>query len=603
MDIINCLIQMQIPPAVILIIGALLLFLSPKEIIQRTLVVVVPIMALVYIWIIPTTKTDILHQPLSFSFAGFGQLYPLYIHKFSHIFATGFLFITFVGGIFALHHRNYKELAVAFMYVGGATGVLFSGDLIMLFIFWIMMAIASIGVLFFSNSKTIESVGRRYTLIQLLGGSIFLIGIIAHIESGGTQMITGFVLQEAAFNTWSVESLASWIILSGVLISAATPPFSSWLTDALSEGSLTAVVFLSVLTTMTSVFLLMILFSGNDILLYIGLFMIFYGIFYAVLENNIRKILAFSIISHVGFMIVGIGIGSKLALNGVATYVLCFIILKTLLVMSACSVIYMTGKYKCSELGGLFRSMRVTTICTLVGALGISAFPFTSGFISQSMVVAAAHSERFQIIWYALLVATVGGVLHAGMKFPWFVFFRRDSHIRPKDPPLNMRIAMIACAFISLILGAFPQLIYMILPDMVDYNAYAHNRIITQLQLLIFAGLAFLLMLPAMKPTATISLDFDWFFRVMGLYFLRLIDRIIFCIKDMVVSRICCFFRFLMEWNHNLHRPSNDFINTTRPVVMPAIWVLIIVLIYSIIHYIANHYGALLIFIKQERGI
>ena len=244
-----------------------------------------------------------------------------------------------------------------------------------------------------------------------------------------------------------------------------------------------------------------------------GLFMIFYGIIYAMLENDMRRILAYSIVNQVGFMVAGIGIGTTMALNGAAAHAFAHIIYKGLLLMSAGSVLYMTGRRKCTDLGGLFRSMPVTTLCAIVGAISISGFPLTSGFISKSMIVEAAADQHLAVIWFLLIAASAGVFLHAGVKFPWFVFFNRDSGLRPPDPPLNMRRAMILFAGLCIGIGVVPATLYNLLPYPVEYLPYTGAHVVQTLQLLLFSGLAFFVALPALRRTLTITLDSDWLYR------------------------------------------------------------------------------------------
>jgi len=237
---------------------------------------------------------------------------------------------------------------------------------------------------------------------------------------------------------------------------------------------------------------------------------VFYGIIYALLENDARRILAYSIINQVGFMVTGVGIGTEMALNGAAAHAFAHIIYKALLLMSAGAVLYVTNRRKCTDLGGLFRSMPVTTICGIIGALSISSFPLTSGFISKTMINEAAAGEHLTVVWFLLTAASAGVFLHAGIKYPWFVFFHKDSGLRPPDPPLNMQLAMILFAGLCLGLGVWPQLLYAMLPFPVDYLPYTGPHVVGTLQLLLFSGLAFFILLPQMKRTLTISLDLDW---------------------------------------------------------------------------------------------
>jgi multicomponent Na+:H+ antiporter subunit D len=257
-------------------------------------------------------------------------------------------------------------------------------------------------------------------------------------------------------------------------------------------------------------------FPGAEVLIWIGLFMVFYGIVYAILENDMRRILAYSIVNQVGFMIVGIGIGTELALNGAASHAFAHIIYKALLLMSAGSVLYMTGKSKCTDLGGLFQTMPLTTICGIVGALSISAFPLTSGFVTKSMISEAAGERGLAVVWFLLTAGSAGVFLHAGIKFPWFVFFQKDSGIRTPDPPWNMRAAMVLFAGLCLLLGVAPGLLYAHLPFTSRFVPYTGDHVVTQLQLLLFSGLAFFLMLGWLRRTLTITLDSDWLYRRLG---------------------------------------------------------------------------------------
>jgi multicomponent Na+:H+ antiporter subunit D len=309
------------------------------------------------------------------------------------------------------------------------------------------------------------------------------------------------------------DTVAQALILIGFLVNAGAPPLSAWLPDAYPEASWSGMVFLSAFTTKTAVYVLLRGFPGTELLIWVGLFMVFYGIVYALLENDMRRILAYSIVNQVGFMVAGIGIGTEMALNGAAAHAFTHIIYKALLLMSAGSVLLMTGKRKCSELGGLFHTMPLTTLCGTIGALAISSFPLTSGFISKSMVSQAAADGQMLAVWLLLTAASAGVFLHAGIKFPWFVFFQKDSGLRPAEPPAPMRWAMLAFAFLCIALGVWAEPLYALLPYAVTYQPYTAAHVLTQLQLLLFSGLAFFVMLPYLKRTLTITLDTDWVWR------------------------------------------------------------------------------------------
>ncbi len=332
----------------------------------------------------------------------------------ARLFATVFAIMAFAGALFALNQPRVIELTAAFCYAGSAIGVAFAGDWLTVFVFWELMAIASTLVVW-SAGQSAYGAGLRYAAIHLLGGVLLMAGIVGEIASTGST----------TFGKLTLDSVPRWLILAGFLLNAGAWPLSAWLPDAYPESSWSGMVFLSAFTTKTAVYVLMRAFPGTELLIYVGLFMVFYGIIYAILENDMRRILAYSIVNQVGFMVVGIGIGTEMALNGAAAHAFTHIIYKALLFMSAGSVLYMTGKRKCTDLGGLFRTMPVTAACGIIGALSISSFPLTSGFVSKSMISEAAGMQHMASVWFLLAAASAGVFLHAGIKFPWFVFFRR----------------------------------------------------------------------------------------------------------------------------------------------------------------------------------
>ncbi|KPK70796.1 MAG: cation:proton antiporter [Acidithiobacillales bacterium SM23_46] len=482
-------------PAVIMIAGALLAPLLPGRA-RGPWLIALPLVALAVIWAVPLGAMS------SIEFLDY-TLTPWQMNSIGRLFATVFAIMAAAGTLYGLHQARPIELVAAQIYAGSAIGVCFSGDLITLFAYWEIMALASTVVIWSNGSERAYRASLRYVVMHLFGGVLLMAGIAGHVTSTGS----------VAFGPLALDRAAHWLILAGVLLNAGAPPLSAWIPDAYPEASPSGSVFLSAFTTKTAVFVLWVAFAGAPILVWVGLYMIFYGIIYALLENDMRRILAYSIVNQVGFMVAGIGIGTTMALNGAAAHAFAHIIYKALLLMSAGAVLYMTGKRKCTDLGGLFQSMPLTTVCGIVGALAISAFPLTSGFVSKSMISQAAADETLLWVWLLLAAASAGVFLHAGIKFPWFVFFQKDSGLRPPDPPRNMRVAMVLFAVLCIALGVYPAPLYAILPFPVDYIPYTAAHVITQLQLLLFAGLAFFALLPLMRRTNTITLDTDWLYR------------------------------------------------------------------------------------------
>jgi len=487
-----------VPPAMIFIIGAFLIpFLKGR--LKSACLLILPIIAFINLLNIPE-GTHWVVRFLDYNLI-FGR-----VDKLSLAFGYIFTLITFIATLYALYVKDNGQHVAALLYAGSAIGAVFAGDMISLFVFWEIMAVTATYLIWASRTKASYEAGFRYLLVHVFGGLCFLAGIILHVHNTGS----------IEFGYIGLDGLASYLIFLGFGINAAFPVLHAWLPDAYPEATVTGTVFLSAFTTKTAVYVLARAFPGTEILIWIGAAMVAFPIFYAVIENNLRKVLAYSLINQVGFMVVGVGIGTTLSLNGTVAHAFSHILYKALLFMSMGAVLHQTGKINATDLGGLYRSMPLTALFCIIGAASISAFPLFSGFVSKSMIVSASGHEGLAFIWLVLIFASAGVFHHSGIKIPYFAFFGHDSGIRTKEAPLNMLLAMGAAAFLCIFIGVFPGTLYSILPYPVDYHPYTAAHVIDQLQLLFFSALAFtLLMLSGTYPAEirAINLDTDWFYR------------------------------------------------------------------------------------------
>ncbi len=491
------------------------------------------------------------------------------------LFATIFCIMAFVGGLYAYRTASGTELAAALAYAAGAVGVCFAGDLLVLFLYWEVMAIFSTVVVFCGATGRARAAGIRYAVIHFLGGVILMVGIESVMVGTGSVDIRAL----------SANNLGTWMVLIGLLVNAAAPPLSAWLADAYPEASPTGSVFLSAFTTKTAVLTLILLFPGEPVLIGVGLFMVFYGIIYALLENDARRILAYSIVNQVGFMVTAVGIGTETALNGAAAHAFAHIIYKALLFMSAGVVVYRTGLNRCSDLGGLFRTMPLTCVCGIIGALAISSFPLTSGFTTKTLISEGAAEQGMAAVYYLLAAASAGVFLHAGIKFPWFVFFQKDSGLRPKDAPWNMGLAMVLFAAACIGLGIYPDPLYALLPYPEDADFYTPGKVLFYLQLLLFSGLAFFLMLPLMRRTLTLSLDVDWLWRrALPVAWYAVADGLV-AIRDKARKDLAAARRVLGDWFAE-HWGGEGLFARSWPISTTALWIAALLAAYVLVYYL-----------------
>lgn len=495
----------NLPPGFVMMVGALFVPLFARRI-QPWVVLVLSAISLSLFVMTPADKYGI--------FDLFGcELNVVRIDGLSRPFGLVFHLAAIVSAIYALHVRDTRQHVSGVLYAGAAIAAACAGDLISLFVFWELTAISSVFLIWASDSESSFRAGMRYLIIQVLSGVLLLTGaIVQYVE-------TGSVLFEPFVENGSGDSLtlAGKLVLVAFAIKCAFPLLHNWLQDSYPKATVTGTVFLSAFTTKLAVYSLARGFAGFEPLIYVGCTMTLFPIVFAVIENDLRRVLAFSLNNQLGFMVVGIGIGTELAINGTVAHAFCHIIYKSLLFMSMGAVLYRVGTTKATELGGLHKSMPWTTGFCLIGAGAISGFPLLSGFVSKSMIISAAGESHMFGVWIVLLIASAGVMEHSGIKIPFFAFFAHDSGKRPKEAPWNMLLAMGIAAVGCITLGVAYPMLYALLPYTVEYHPYTVTHVVTMLQLLLFATLAFVVLVKAgqypEEKRATV-LDTDWFYRV-----------------------------------------------------------------------------------------
>ena len=490
----------ELPPFVPFFLAALLVLVT-RGTLQSAILLAAPLLGGLHLWFDVGPDILVTYQLLEY------ELVLMRTDQLSLVFGYIFHIAALVLVIYTLHLKDTVQHVSGLIYAGSAMGATFAGDLITLFIFWELLAVSSVFLVWANRDNASIRAGFRYLIYQVLSGVILLAGALIHYRYTGSL----------AFDFIGLENPGGWLILIAFGIKCAFPFLHTWLTDAYPASTPTGAAVLSVFTTKVAVYALARGYPGTEILIYIGAVMTCFPIFYAVIENDLRKVLSYSLINQLGFMVVGIGIGSALALNGAVSHAFSHILYKSLLFMSMGAVLYRVGNIYASDLGGLYKSMPKTTVLCIIGAASISAVPLFSGFISKSLVMTALLGEGQYIVWLMLLFASAGVLHHAGIKVPFFAFFAHDSGLRVKEAPWNMLVAMVAGAFLCVAIGLYPAPLYEILPyDVGDYTAYTAGHVLSYFQLLIFAILAFaVLVRTGIYPPEKrgVNLDFDWTYR------------------------------------------------------------------------------------------
>ena len=490
--------MVELPPFVLFYLAALAAAVLPRRARQVVMLAVPLVGGLALINLAPDLLLRVAFMDL--------YLEPLRVDKLSMLFGILFHIGAFIGIVFSLHVDDRSQHVAALLYAGSAIGAVFAGDLLTLFLFWEMLALTSAFLIFANRTDRAWGAGMRYLVIQVLSGVLLLAGALMLYRHSGSL----------AFNHIGLNGAGSFLIFIAFGIKCAFPLLHNWLTDAYPEATPTGTVFLSAFTTKVAVYALARGFAGTEALVYIGATMTCFPIFYAVIENDLRRVLAYSMINQIGFMVVGIGLGTALAMNGAIAHAFNDVIFKGLLMMSMGAVLHMTGRINGSDLGGLYKSMPVTAGLCIVGAASISAFPLFSGFVSKSMVMVAVLEEGHPGVWLALLFASAGVFHHAGIKIPFFAFFSHDSGIRTTEPPLNMLAAMGLAAVLCIFIGCYPWALYELLPFSTGYAPFDGSHILAQIQLLVFSAAAFAwLKVSGIYPPElhSTNIDVEWLYR------------------------------------------------------------------------------------------
>jgi multicomponent Na+:H+ antiporter subunit D len=563
----------SLPPAAILILGALLVPLLRGRA-RSVYVLALPVLSALHLLGLYGLEEGSYLQLSLFDYT----LTLMRVDRLSLIFGLIFHVVAVVSVVFALHVRDGVQHVAGLVYAGAGIAAVFAGDLITLFVYWELTAIASVFLIWASRNVRAYRAGMRYLVIQVGSGVLLLAGILFHASATGS----------IAFGHLGLGTLGTNLIFIAFGIKCAFPLLHNWLQDAYPEATPTGTVFLSAFTTKLAVYALARGFAGTEILVYIGVTMTIFPIFYAVIENNLRRVLAYSLNNQLGFMVVGIGVGTEMALNGTVSHAFAHLLYKALLFMSMGAVLYRTGKIEASKLGGLYKSMPWTATFCIVGALSIAAFPLFSGFVSKSMVLSAAAEQHYMFVLLGLLFASAGVMEHSGIKIPFFAFFAHDSGIRCKEAPANMLVAMGVTAGLCVFIGVFPAPLYSLLPYPVDYQPYTTTHVITSLQLLLWATLAFCVLLRTglyPQETPSVNLDSDWIYRrILPRAYGSVVDGLA-VVRERLVERSMRRLTRFLEGVYRHHGPQGVFARTW-PTGSTVLWVALFLGAFLLLYYL-----------------
>lgn len=478
---------MTLPPGLILILGAVAIPFLPR-LLRRLAVPVLAGLVLVQLGRLePGLST------CGIDFAE-GRVELLDVTWLRQMFGWAFGLATLLWGIYAWDNDDRAERTAGLLYAGCALFVVFAGGWLPFFVGWEGMALASTGVILAARTPHASRVAFRYLLVHLFGGVVLLCGIA--LLPGDASFFSFEGLHGDHVLSLGRDGLAAWLIFLGFAVNAAVWPVAAWLPDAYPEASPTGTVLLGTYTTKTAVFAFAFFFAGETLLCLLGAGMAIYAVLYALSTRNYRRLLAYSLVGQVGFMLCAVGVGGALGQGAAAAHAQMHVLYKSLLFMTAGAVLLRTGQPLGGGLGGLARRMPITAACAVVGAAAISAVPLTNGYLSKSLILDAVHGSPERWAHWAqtvLYVASAAAPLYVGLRYLWLVFGGRDEGVEAAPAPPSMRLGMGIAAVACLVLGVVPGLWMTRVPGAGDVHPFAPAHVGKQLLLLAAGTIVFLL--------------------------------------------------------------------------------------------------------------
>ena len=492
----------NIHPGLILIVFGILIMIVPEKL-RKVLMIAGPVLAALAALGLDADSS------LCIDIVPGVTLQLLRVDRLAKIFMMVFSIASLIGAVYALNSKSRWETGFEAIYAGSSMGAVLAGDWISLIVFWEIMAAASWLIIMSAKTEKASKAGFRYLLVHMLGGNLLLAGIIVKAAGGGSMVISCLTgNQDAAF----------WLILIGVAVNAAMPPLNSWISDAYPEAPVGGTVYMASFTTKVGVYYVIRLFVGTEFLIWVGVFMAIYGASMALIENDLRRLFSYHIVSQLGYIVAAAAVGGALGIDGAAAHTFNNILYKGVLFMCCGAVITATGKRRISDLSGLYRKMPLTALCFLIASLAIAGFPLFNGFVSKSLIMNAMAEGGYHVAEILLMIASVGTLLSVALKVNYFLFFGKPSseceaHLEVKPVPLNMKIAMVMGTAGCVIIGLMPNLLYELTPFGSDGHPFTVDHVTQYIELFAAATLVFVMYIDHMAPHVAVTLDFDWFYR------------------------------------------------------------------------------------------
>jgi len=392
------------------------------------------------------------------------------------ISGVGLLIILYAA--YYLHHDDPtgKFFTQLMLFMAAMLGVALSDNLLLLVVFWELTSISSFLLVGYWGHKADARAGARMALAVTGGGGlVMLAGIVLLGQMAGTYDLSEMLTRGEQVKAHALYPLMLALILVGCFTKSAQVPFHFWLPEAMAAPTPVSAYLHSATMVKAGIFLLARLYpviGGTDlfetVVTTVGLTTMVFGAYVAVFRHDIKSLLAYSTISHLGLIVFLLGLSSPLSAVAAVFHILNHATFKASLFMTAGIVDHETGTRDIRRLGGLAKFLPWTATLAMIAAASMAGLPLANGFLSKEMFFAAAVEGQSEFAFGVLvpLAATIGGICSVAysLRFVHDVFFNgppRDmANPNPHEPPLFMKAPVILLVVTCMVVGVLPAITF-----------------------------------------------------------------------------------------------------------------------------------------------
>ncbi|MDI6692525.1 MAG: monovalent cation/H+ antiporter subunit D family protein [Anaerosomatales bacterium] len=414
--------------------------------------------------------------PFSYAFGGWDPPYGIEF-RFDEVSAFAFV-VASLGMLAIVFSGRYAEHAldparIPYFYtlllldVAGLIGFSVTGDLFNMYVFMEIISLSSYALVAVSGERTAEMAAFKYLVLGAVSSLLVLFGIGMVYGTTGTLNLADATRRLGGVGSAVPVAVAIALMAAGFMVKSALFPLHVWLPDAhaIAPSPVSAVLSgLVVKVGLLGTFRLyqVVYRSGvvdlaalDQMFLWLGAISIVMGAFFAIFQDDIKMMLAYSTISNIGYIVMGFGLASRFALIGAAVHIFNHAIIKSALFLAAGAIIHQTGYRRLSELRGAGRGMPLTAAALSVGAVSIVGIPPTAGFLCKWYIALGAFEAGRAAFGFAL----VFGALFIFVYYIRMVnafYFQEPVHadvVHAGDPPLSMLVPVWVLAGLCLAMG------------------------------------------------------------------------------------------------------------------------------------------------------